>query len=52
MTASHAGWINQIIPLYIAGLAFDTEVPDDCEEYALEKFALLKHLVESERKTS
>lgn len=48
---SHAGWVNQIFPLYIAGLTFGAAEPDDGEEYVLEKFALLKHLARIERET-
>ncbi|OAL47019.1 hypothetical protein IQ07DRAFT_546297 [Pyrenochaeta sp. DS3sAY3a] len=51
MNVSHAGWINQVFPLYIAGLIFGTAGSEDGEEYAIEKFALLKHLARIERET-
>lgn len=43
--SSHACWVNQVYPLYIAGLVY-CEIPTDFDgaEYAAEKFALLKHL--------
>lgn len=52
MNVSHAGWINQVFPLYIAGLIFGTAGNEDGgKEYAIEKFALLKHLARIERET-
>jgi hypothetical protein len=49
---SHAGWINQTFPLYIAGLAFSTaNGEDDSKEHVAENFALLKHLARIERET-
>ena len=46
---SHATWINQAFPLYIAGVTFGTA--DDGNEYAAEKFALLKHLARIQQET-
>jgi hypothetical protein len=49
---SHAGWINQIYPLYIAGQVLGSVSDEELgEEHAAEKFALLKHLVRIERET-
>lgn len=47
---SHASWVNQVHPLYIAGRTFDTTLnEEDRTEYAAEKIALLKHLAKIER---
>jgi hypothetical protein len=52
VNVSHAGWINQIFPLYIAGLTFGTaDSEDDGKEHVAEKFALLRHLARIERET-
>lgn len=50
-TTSHAGWIHQVFPLHIAGVAFGAAETDDGEEYVREKFTLLKHLAKIERET-
>ncbi|KAI9929559.1 hypothetical protein ASPWEDRAFT_172784 [Aspergillus wentii DTO 134E9] len=49
---SHANWVNQLQPLYLAGTLFTkTDSSDILEEYAAEKILLLKHLTRIERET-
>lgn len=49
---SHASWVNQVYPLYIAGRAFGTTlVEEEGAEHAAERMALLKHLAKIERET-
>lgn len=56
--ATHAGWVNQVHPLYIAGQVFgsttgktDAVPAGKDENYAPEKIALLEHLAKIERET-
>ncbi|KAL4976004.1 hypothetical protein BDW66DRAFT_159944 [Aspergillus desertorum] len=53
---SHAYWVNQLQPLYIAGTVFASSdnapgFREEEEEYAAEKILLLKHLARIERET-
>lgn len=52
INTSHASWVNQVYPLYIAGQAFGpVNGEEDNEEHAAKKIALLKHLAKIERET-
>ncbi|KAL2816078.1 fungal-specific transcription factor domain-containing protein [Aspergillus granulosus] len=53
---SHANWVNQLQPLYIAGTVFASSangpnLGSDQDEYAAEKILLLKQLARIERET-